>query len=66
MAALVALRAREPEDKHALNRSRWRLAGLLGHEVRAGNEAGGVPVVLLELGRNDLRVFEKVLVANRV
>jgi predicted DNA-binding transcriptional regulator YafY len=29
-AALEALRAREPEDKHALNRSRWRLAGLLG------------------------------------
>ena len=32
-AALEALRAREPEDKHALNRSRWRLAGLLGHTV---------------------------------
>ena len=29
-AALEALRAREPEDKHALNRSRWRIAGLLG------------------------------------
>jgi predicted DNA-binding transcriptional regulator YafY len=29
-AALEALRAREPEDKYALNRSRWRLAGLLG------------------------------------
>jgi predicted DNA-binding transcriptional regulator YafY len=33
VAALEALRAREPEDKHALNRSRWRLAGLLRHEV---------------------------------
>jgi hypothetical protein len=29
-AALEALLAREPEDKHALNRSRWRIAGLLG------------------------------------
>jgi len=33
VAALEALRARELEDKHALSRSRWRLAGLLGHEV---------------------------------
>jgi predicted DNA-binding transcriptional regulator YafY len=33
VAALEALRAKGPEDKHALNRSRWRLAGLLGHEV---------------------------------
>jgi hypothetical protein len=30
-AALEALRAEEPEDP--LNRSRWRLAGLLGHAV---------------------------------
>jgi predicted DNA-binding transcriptional regulator YafY len=32
-AALEALRAQAPGDKHALNRSRWRLAGLLGHAV---------------------------------
>jgi predicted DNA-binding transcriptional regulator YafY len=36
VAALEALRAREPEDMHALNRSRWRLAGLLGREVPPG------------------------------
>ena len=28
-----ALRERKPEESHALNRSRWRLAGLLGHAV---------------------------------
>ncbi|MCA1687088.1 MAG: hypothetical protein LC714_00445 [Actinobacteria bacterium] len=33
MAALEALREEEPEDRDALNRSRWRLAGLLGHAV---------------------------------
>ena len=32
-AALEALRERKPEESHALNRSRWRLAGLLGHAV---------------------------------
>ena len=32
-AALVALREEAPEDKDYLNRSRWRLAGLLGHAV---------------------------------
>jgi predicted DNA-binding transcriptional regulator YafY len=31
--ALEALRQEGAEDGHALNRSRWRLAGLLGHEV---------------------------------
>ena len=41
VAALEALRAREPEDKHALNRSRWRLAGLLGHEVPPGMKLEG-------------------------
>ena len=41
VAALVTLRAREPEDKHALNRSRWRLAGLLGHEVPPGMKLEG-------------------------
>jgi hypothetical protein len=34
-AALEALRAEEPEDRDPLNRSRWRLAGLLGHTVPA-------------------------------
>ena len=33
VAALEALRAREPKDVITLNRSRWRLAGLLGHAV---------------------------------
>ena len=32
-AALVALREQSPEDPAYLNRSRWRLAGLLGHAV---------------------------------
>ena len=33
VAALEALRAREPKGGNTLNRSRWRLAGLLGHAV---------------------------------
>ena len=33
VAALEALQAREPKDGNSLNRSRWRLAGLLGHAV---------------------------------
>jgi hypothetical protein len=33
MAALEARREEEPEDRDALNRSRWRLTGLLGHAV---------------------------------
>ena len=33
VAALEALRERKSEENHALNRSRWRLAGLLGHAV---------------------------------
>lgn len=41
VAALEALRARGPEGKHALNRSRWRLAGLLGHEVPPGMKLEG-------------------------
>ena len=32
-AALVALREESAEDQAYLNRSRWRLAGLLGHAV---------------------------------
>jgi predicted DNA-binding transcriptional regulator YafY len=32
-AALEALRAQAPKDRTSLSRSRWRLAGLLGHAV---------------------------------
>jgi hypothetical protein len=35
-AALEALDEEEPEDRDPLNRSRWRLAGLLGHAVPPG------------------------------
>ena len=31
MVALEALREGEPDDTSSLKRSRWRLAGLLGH-----------------------------------
>ncbi len=40
MAALEALRE-EPEDRTALNRSRWRLAGLFGHAVPPGMKLEG-------------------------
>ncbi len=32
-AALEALHAKDSEDRDSPNRSRWRLAGLLGHAV---------------------------------
>jgi hypothetical protein len=41
MAALKALGEEEPEDTEALNRSRWRLAGLLGHAVPTGMNLEG-------------------------
>ena len=41
MAALEALREEEPEDRDTLNRSRWRLAGLLGHAVPQGMDLEG-------------------------
>ena len=41
VAALEALRGEEPEDRFALNRSRWRLAGLLGHAVPTRMELEG-------------------------
>ena len=41
MAALEALREEEPEDRDPLNRSRWRLAGLLGHAVPQGMKLEG-------------------------
>jgi hypothetical protein len=34
-AALEALREEETEDRNPLNRSRWGLAGLLGHALPA-------------------------------
>jgi hypothetical protein len=40
-AALEALLDEEPEDRDPLNRSRWRLAGLLGHAVPAGMKLEG-------------------------
>jgi hypothetical protein len=33
VAALEALSEEEPEGSSSLGRSRWRLAGMLGHEV---------------------------------
>ena len=35
IATLEALRGEERDDRDPLNRSRWRLAGLLGHAVPA-------------------------------
>jgi hypothetical protein len=40
-AALEALREVGPDDRISLNRSRWRLAGLLGHEVPPGMKLEG-------------------------
>ena len=40
-AALEALREEEPEDTSSLNRSRWRLAGLLGHAPPRGMKLDG-------------------------
>lgn len=40
MAALEAL-TEEPEDSPSLKRSRWRLAGLLGHAVEPGMKLEG-------------------------
>ena len=36
MVALEALRAAEPEDAPSVKRSRWRVAGLLGHAPPVG------------------------------
>jgi hypothetical protein len=41
VAALEALRRDGPRDITSLNRSRWRLAGLLGHEVPPGMKLEG-------------------------
>ena len=40
-AALEALREEEPEDMSSLKRSRWRLAGLLGHAPPRGMKLDG-------------------------
>ena len=40
VAALESL-TREQEDTTSLKRSRWRLAGLLGHEVEPGMKLEG-------------------------
>ncbi len=41
VAAPQALHAQAPQNKHTLNRSRWRLAGLLGHEAPPGTKLDG-------------------------
>jgi hypothetical protein len=40
-AIVVALETPPEEDKASLKRSRWRLAGLLGHPVEPGMELDG-------------------------
>ena len=41
VAALEELWERDSEDETSLKRSRWRLAGLLGHEVEPGMKLEG-------------------------
>ena len=41
VAALEGLWERDSEDETSLKRSRWRLAGLLGHEVEPGMKLEG-------------------------
>jgi hypothetical protein len=41
VAALESLSEEEPEGSTSLRRSRWRLAGLLGHEVEPGMKLEG-------------------------
>lgn len=41
MAALELFQREVPEDLTSLKRSRWRLAGLLGHEVEPGMKLEG-------------------------
>ncbi|HEX6710294.1 MAG TPA: hypothetical protein VF068_08165 [Rubrobacter sp.] len=41
VAALESFQSEEPEDLASLKRSRWRLAGLLGHEVDPGMKLEG-------------------------
>jgi hypothetical protein len=41
VAALESLSKQEPEGSTSMRRSRWRLAGLLGHEVEPGMKREG-------------------------
>ena len=41
VAVLRGMSERGPEDGASLRRSRWRLAGLLGHEVEPGMNLEG-------------------------
>ncbi len=41
VAALEALQQEKPEEDASLYRSRWRLAGLLGHPVPVGMKLEG-------------------------
>ena len=41
VAVLRGLSERDPEDTVSLRRSRWRSAGLLGHEVEPGMKLEG-------------------------
>ena len=41
VAVLQKLPEQDPEDATSLRRSRWRLAGLLGHEVEPGMKLEG-------------------------
>jgi hypothetical protein len=41
VASLELLHEENPEDLPSLKRSRWRLAGLLGHEVEPGMKLEG-------------------------
>jgi hypothetical protein len=41
MAALEALSGGGQQDSASLKRSRWRLAGLLGHALEPGKEPDG-------------------------
>ena len=40
-AALELFQREDPENSPSLKRSRWRLAGLLGHEVEPGMKLEG-------------------------
>ena len=64
VAALETLSEGEQQDSSSLKRSRWRLAGLLGHALEPGMRAGWLLVGLLQVG-GLAPVFEKVLIANR-
>lgn len=41
LAALEVLRGDETEEREVLRRSRWRLAGIMGHQVPPGMKLEG-------------------------